>query len=1022
MEPIKKIFTRVFKIKTEEFSLVQSLFLFFTTIGIFFTLGAAAGDTLLLSQFGEESEKLLPFVYIGVAFSSIFVTWIYDRCQGKVSRIVLLVVTFSILSLSILFSRFLFYFISSKWLYYFLVIWLETCSLTAIMMFFSFSGDYFTTFDARRVYGYISGGLPFGTIIAGFIMKPLVSSLGILNILFVIAFLLALSAFLVIRISLKHKPVLSSLEEKKESNEKVALKKIFENKYIVYLVIFVFISFICFRLVEYLFQIKAVSEMQGERLALFFGNFYSYLGIVQIVIQFGLVSFLFKKLGAVNSLMLLPLFIIFSNILYLIFPSLLIVWASGNFFRLSFSETVDIPATELLFLPLPKKMRLRVQALFSGALIPLGSGLGGLLILFLLTFIQDLSVFTYLTILVSFLYLAFILLIKPQYKKMLSSSLKEKNFSKADMDFLFHPEIIENLFQNLLKTENTEQILLTLEILSKYGNESVIKKFESLIYHPNEKAALLALEILGEKIPLESIETIYRTLKHPSALLRAKAILLISQIRKKDALQDLLPFLQTEDLKVRSSVITALLIYGDAKEKKQAEELQQKLLLASDKTEILAGIAIYKTASHLINISLIRSLLQYFSSLEIQQAILSLCQYCPEKEIISLLIEQLNPVSLRLTALKTLEQMTKEICPHLISILREKKLSFFQKQTICALLKTKGNLNNLDVLFDIVLSKDESFILKVSAGQAIRGICQRENSAFYQNPKLFQCIETAASELRLVHKAYFEIISADPLVAAHFWDRGLLLFDILISSLFVLGKNSHLKKIENNLLNSNNVIRSNAIELLEFSLPSNLKDTILLSVSSFIKKETEEGKEIQDETKKILKTKDPWLRGLVLYYETRKTPMAKGEINMEPEDKNIFHLISKATFLKQVKLFQEVPSEYLIHLAEVTKTKEFLKGEILVREGDEGDSLFLIEEGEIEIQKNDQTIARLGNGECIGEMALIEDLPRSATCVAGKDTKVLSIDREDFSNLMDTQPQIVKALLVTMTKRLRAMG
>ena len=102
--------------------------------------------------------------------------------------------------------------------------------------------------------------------------------------------------------------------------------------------------------------------------------------------------------------------------------------------------------------------------------------------------------------------------------------------------------------------------------------------------------------------------------------------------------------------------------------------------------------------------------------------------------------------------------------------------------------------------------------------------------------------------------------------------------------------------------------------------------------------------------------------------------------------------------------------------------KIYAPGGVLMREGEEGDALFLIQEGEVEVLKGSLSIARLGKGECIGEMALIEDLPLSATALAKTQVKTLRVDRDEFSGLMDTQPAVVKALLITLTRRLRAMG
>ncbi len=101
-------------------------------------------------------------------------------------------------------------------------------------------------------------------------------------------------------------------------------------------------------------------------------------------------------------------------------------------------------------------------------------------------------------------------------------------------------------------------------------------------------------------------------------------------------------------------------------------------------------------------------------------------------------------------------------------------------------------------------------------------------------------------------------------------------------------------------------------------------------------------------------------------------------------------------------------------------------GEVIFREGDEGDSMYVIQAGEVKITKNtpsgEVTIAVLGTGEIFGEMALFDRLPRSATAIASGEARVLSVDRKKLFSTISRDPTLVFKLIESMSKRIRRLN
>lgn len=95
-------------------------------------------------------------------------------------------------------------------------------------------------------------------------------------------------------------------------------------------------------------------------------------------------------------------------------------------------------------------------------------------------------------------------------------------------------------------------------------------------------------------------------------------------------------------------------------------------------------------------------------------------------------------------------------------------------------------------------------------------------------------------------------------------------------------------------------------------------------------------------------------------------------------------------------------------------------GETLFREGDTGDVLFVVQEGELQITVGDKPIETIGPGGLVGEMALIDKRPRSATVVATQDTRLVVLDEKGFLNHVHRTPFFSLQVMRVLVARLRA--
>ena len=135
-------------------------------------------------------------------------------------------------------------------------------------------------------------------------------------------------------------------------------------------------------------------------------------------------------------------------------------------------------------------------------------------------------------------------------------------------------------------------------------------------------------------------------------------------------------------------------------------------------------------------------------------------------------------------------------------------------------------------------------------------------------------------------------------------------------------------------------------------------------------------------------------------------------------------MISKE-FLSKIPIFKFLPEDDHVALVSLWKIREIKEGEVLVRKGDPGSSMYVIEDGEIEIYLpvgppvNEVQLSVLKEGEFFGELSLFADTPRTATARALTNSRLIEMQRSDFITFVMERPSVGVSMLSEMAKRLQ---
>ena len=126
--------------------------------------------------------------------------------------------------------------------------------------------------------------------------------------------------------------------------------------------------------------------------------------------------------------------------------------------------------------------------------------------------------------------------------------------------------------------------------------------------------------------------------------------------------------------------------------------------------------------------------------------------------------------------------------------------------------------------------------------------------------------------------------------------------------------------------------------------------------------------------------------------------------------------------LAQVPLFQTLAPRHLRRIADLTREERIMEGAAVVTEGEEGDTFYVILEGEAKVQsRSGRVVNSLRPGDFFGEISLLDGGPRTATVSAETPMTVLTLARRDFLKMLRAEPQVAVKLLSYIATLLRRL-
>ena len=267
----------------------------------------------------------------------------------------------------------------------------------------------------------------------------------------------------------------------------------------------------------------------------------------------------------------------------------------------------------------------------------------------------------------------------------------------------------------------------------------------------------------------------------------------------------------------------------------------------------------------------------------------------------------------------------------------------------------------------------------------------------------------------------------------------------LIKSIGLFGNTQTMELVRKGMNGSNAGNRAAALEALD-----TIGDKEFAGAIVSLLEEEPTPSDISDVIAVLLKNADPWLRVLAVSSTSELglrefIPLLRqldsgpdlflGEaaaqaLSQFGEEKQMdtlktVSILERILLLREIPIFAGLSSEDLKHVAEIAHEEWYPQNTDIFHQGDEGSMMFVIVDGRLQVVRNmdgkNQVLAERGPGDFVGEMAIIESAPRSATLHTLSEVRVLAIDDETFKGILRERPDVSFAVLRNISRRLREM-
>lgn len=979
--------------------LLAGFLMFSAQVGLY--VGAPGVEGMFLSRFGAGA---LPYMYMMVGVAVPLVTLGFTAILGRVTRTTVYRAVAPAMAVVLLGFRFLVA-IDRPWI--FAMLYVSMNLLMTLQSFYTWgvAGAVCTTRQAKRLFPFVAAGGIAGSSIGGLTTGPIVAVIGTPNLLLVWGGLLLVSAALTWALSTgvresgtkrKAEPVLESLRRGYQIVRRSPLLPAYAVMTLLFVTVFFLLLMPFSRLVVERFP-------SDSEIASFFGLFQGVATGTALLVSVLVSNRLYARLGFIGTLLGYALIFVVGFAVSSVAPRFEVV-VLFRYVQIAAFLGLALPAYQGVFNVVPEHKREQARLFVDGVLSQFGMLLaGGLLVV--LELAPGLRFHFGAALLPAVVLVAAVVSARRRYHLALADALREGSLGAFDDEV----GVTGQRRRNRAAVEGAVRILAdgdpnsrraAAEALAIVADRETVRDIAPYLYDDDPAVRLSVIRTIGGVGATEASLELMGALRDPDSSVRLEAVRRLAgmvpyAVGLSRAVE---PLIDDEDLGVAAAAASVLL-RGPTRD--SALERLRRYIECDDERPAVIAMKAFADAPGAADGGLIERLL-FDAREEVCVAAMRAGAAVDPESYAPAIVEALSAES------PLIRSAAEEICLSCGEAAREPLLS---------------RLGEYEV---------EPVIIRLLS--RLPGTTSRRQLETYRQSKLAavrEChdlLHALGSDHKAVADALFEKARDEALLS-------------LATSALLIDPGGVAVAMEN-VRSADSQARSNAVEYFDAVAKGTEEKTAvhILETGSAGSHQAAGDPSTPDELIHRLSTHvDPWVRAVSLHTFGDAVPcevsreycsdenevvrdaaarLAGGEMDRLPT----IPMVDRVVFLRQTPLLSQIETRDLQRFASACDEEHFDSGEILAREGDVGDKVFIIAGGEVSIVKRDgaedREIAVRRAGDAIGEMSIIRQEPRMATMVAASPVTALTLERKAFESILKSRPEVSLGVMRVLCDRL----
>ncbi len=465
-------------------------------------------------------------------------------------------------------------------------VWVKIFGVLGATQIWTLANYVLTTREAKRVFGMVGGGGIVGWIFSGFLSKTMAKRFGTESLLLAMVLFVLICAGLVILVWRSGRALVGDAQgkpgepaETTSRNLLASMRLVFSSPYLRAIAAVIWISSFVTTLTGW--QFYALGQqflVKKDAMAVFFGNFNFYAGILGLLFQLLLTARFLRRFGIGAALFVLP------AIVFLGSTGLLVLGTLASAVALKGCDQVlryslDRSTAELLYLPISTRVKLQVKWFIDTVIWRMGDGLSGLTVLIFANFLHlPARQMSWIVLLLVSGWLIAASVARRQYVATLRESISQHRLDVEQASAPVLDRSTADLLASNLSTSDPKDILYALSLFEVEQQRAAHPVIRALLSHSAPEVRQKAIAILSTAGDKAAVPEVQRLLRDPELGVRTEALLFLSHHGHIDPLTAIEQLGDFPDFSVRSAVVAFLAQPGEAQNLEAARNILDSMV------------------------------------------------------------------------------------------------------------------------------------------------------------------------------------------------------------------------------------------------------------------------------------------------------------------------------------------------------------------------------------------------------------------------------------------------------------